>query len=573
VYCPLCRSDYADDWKVCPKDAATLLRSRFIGKYRLDELLGTGGMGSVFRAYNPDTQSAVAIKLMHQDATANEAARQRFQREAAAVAALRTRHVVTMYDFGADEDDTLYLVMELLRGHPVRAEIAPLPEPMPLPRVNLIVEQALRGLGAAHRAGIVHRDLKPENLFVADTDDGEVVKLLDFGVARVSRGDTPNLTHSGAIMGTPAYMAPEQVAGSRGQVGRHSDVYSIGVIVYEMLTGIQPFAADTLPEVLSKILSRSFAALPELRPDLPLALAQLADRALADDPAQRYCTADAMREAWTVAWAQLPPARRDAPVPPFGVRAEPVRAPDALAPTAAATTAHPVEPARRRSWAVLAGVAVAGGGAAIVLAVQLARRTAAPAPRVVVIDAAPLAPDAAPPAGMVRFAGGRFAMGAAPAQATQVPYAEPLHEVTIAPFLLDAREVTDDAGALPRRSITWTEADGWCRAHGKRLPTAAEWDFAARSAPLRLDAKHAAPEPVGSHPADCTPDGVCDLLGNVMEWTADDWPGDPTRKIVRGASYAVSPAAGWYATIHARLPLAPEVADAEVGFRCAEDAP
>ena len=612
MFCPVCRSDYADDWKVCPKDAATLLRSASVGKYRIDRLLGVGGMGAVFEAHNPDTQSQVALKLMHGQAAANDAARQRFQREAAAVAALRTRHVVSIYDFGADADGTMYLVMEYLQGHTLRAEIRPAPDAMVLPRVNFVVEQALRGLGAAHRAGIVHRDLKPENLFLADTDDGEVVKILDFGIARVSRGDTPNLTHSGALMGTPAYMAPEQVAGNRGQIGPHSDVYAIGVITYELLTGISPFAADTLSEVLSKILSRTFVPLAEARPDLPAALARVVDRCLADDPAARFASADALREAWAAAWAELPAEVRTATVPTFGKRA--AAAGGALAATAAAApvtatapTAHaapvatspsvrtppPVvvdsrsEPPRSRRPVVAIGGGVVAIGVATAVALGVGRDdrdapAAAPdaAPRLAAIDAAPPTPPDAPavPADMVRFAGGSFTMGVAPGAYKKNPSLDPAHEVTVAPFLLDKLEATRDGERLPLASIAWADADAHCRARGRRLPTAAEWDFAARAAPL--DATGAAllargrrgAVEVGTHPGDCTPEGVCDLLGNVMEWTADDWPGKPDHKVVRGASWAVAPDAGWYATIHARVPVPPTTTDPEIGFRCAADA-
>jgi serine/threonine protein kinase len=628
VFCPVCRSEYADDWKVCPKDAASLLRSQFIGKYRLDQLLGVGGMGSVFKAFNPDTQSSVAVKLMHHGAAANDAARQRFQREAASVAALRTRHVVSTYDFGADDDGTLYLVMEYLQGHPLRAEITPMPTSMPLPRVNFVIDQALRGLGAAHRAGIVHRDLKPENLFVADTDDGEVVKILDFGIARVSRGDTPNLTHSGALMGTPAYMAPEQVAGNRGQVGRHSDVYAMGVILYEMLTGISPFNAETLSEVLAKILSRTFAPLPQLRPELPLAVSQLVDRALADDPAQRFGSADAMREAWTAAWSQLPPEIRNATVPQFGnrptqsVEAAPApglatelpqvstasgnRAREALMATAAATPGQVAQVSQHQSvtpgpvvvqtspeapkkskaglWVALGSLVAVGGGLAVVFGVLGGKKDAGGAPpdaqqQVAQLDAAMgyvlETVDAAvtpPPADdMVRLAGGTFHMGNDPKKHKKNPNIDPIHEVTVAPFFLDKREVADDGGTLPRRSVSWNDADAYCKSKGKRLPTSAEWDFAARSAPLKLAKKQAEPFAIGTTPSDCTPDGICDLLGNVMEWTSDDWPEDARMKTVRGASYAVSPSAGWYGTIDARLPLAPDAADPEIGFRCAKD--
>jgi eukaryotic-like serine/threonine-protein kinase len=659
VFCPVCRSEYADDWKVCPRDTVHLLRSQYVGKYRIDQLLGAGGMGAVYKAYNPDTQSTVAVKLMHGGTATNDAARQRFQREAASVAALTTRHVVSIYDFGSDVDGTLYLVMEYLQGHALRDEIAPMPRAMPLPRINFVIDQALRGLSAAHRTSIVHRDLKPENLFVADTDDGEVVKILDFGIARSQRGDTPNLTHSGALMGTPAYMAPEQVAGNRGQVGRHSDVYAMGVIMYEMVTGISPFHAETLSEVLSRILSRTFTPLTQIRPDLPLAVSQLIDRALADDPASRFGSADALREAWAGAWSQLPIEIRGATVPSFAVRAAapavlapeaglatelPPAAPppavltpgdhDALAATAAvhppAAPAHqsmtpgPVVvetevPGRRPRtglWVGLAALVVVGGGAAVAMT-QMDRgdRTTAPspgagpdpgpgpeaqpgpapgpaaaiAPAAGPPDAAPDAAAAEPRDGMVRFDGGALTMGVAPALARKYPAAEKQHDVTVAPFWLDRTEVTvaaaraagvDVAGAddLPATRISWDGAAALCAAVGKRLPTAAEWEYAARSAPLDragaalLSRTRKGPAAVGTHPGDCTPDGVCDLLGNVMEWTADDWAGKAGHKVVRGASFNVGETAEWHASVHARLPLATGASADEVGVRCAADA-
>jgi serine/threonine-protein kinase len=687
VFCPVCRSEYADDWKVCPKDAAHLLRSQFVGKYRIDSLLGAGGMGAVYKAFNPDTQSTVAVKLMHGGAAAADASRQRFQREAASVAALRTRHVVSIYDFGSEPDGTLYLVMEYLQGHALRNEIAPAPNLVPLPRVHFIFDQALRGLGAAHKAGIVHRDLKPENVFVADTDDGEVVKILDFGIARQSRGDTPNLTHSGALMGTPAYMAPEQVAGNRGQVGAHSDVYGMGVILYELLTGASPFHAETLSEVLSKILSRTFAPLAEARPDLPHAVYQLVERALSDDPLQRFTDAHAMREAWMAAWAQMPGEVRNATVPSFhragpaedrpsgpavGINTElPAGTPtarvrggsheysqDALAATAAglslagAGAAHPstasrtgaahpsatggafdprqsVTPgpvvvtsppdrgARSRTPLLVGGALLLAGGAAAAFLLTRPSDPGAAHPDRPGQDAAHLAqgaahPDAAPaalpdggsatasrpdagasapppdptPPGMTRIEGATFDMGVDERTAKGFDYADLAHPVTVAAFYLDKHEVTaaalgatDSDGQLPARSVTWEQARDACAKRGARLPTAAEWELAARGGPLspkaaRLRAgRDSGPAPVGTHPGDCTPAGVCDLLGNVMEWTADEWPGDSTQRVVRGASFTVSPTAKWYASIHARLPLPPTTADPEIGFRCAADAP
>jgi serine/threonine-protein kinase len=618
VYCPVCRSEYPADWRRCPKDEAALLRENKVGKYRIDQVIGQGGMGAVYGAFNPDTKSAVAIKLMHAQAAANDAARQRFQREAAAVAALRTRHVVTIFDFGAEMDGTLYLVMELLHGHTLRSELR---TPIAPERLHMIVDGALRGLGAAHRAGITHRDLKPENIFIADTDDGEVTKILDFGIARTSSKDA-QLTQSGALMGTPAYMAPEQVAGNRGSVGPWTDVYSMGVILYEALTGVSPFGADTVTEVLGKVLGRQFTPIEQLRNDLPPAVRMVVEIAMADPPDQRFQTADALRDAWIKAMggqAATTTERR--------LTAVPVPTPSPTVSTAPTMTPGPVvvdatiAPPRRRTWPWLVALLAVGGAAtaAILLATGGSKKPVhtpagsidARAAVAAATDAAPIAgADAAPPPDaaklavidaarsptddMVAFAGGTFQLGADPKKTPAHPDLDPPHTVTVAAFWLDKREVTlgqlraalgdDKIGGLdgdqldwPARNVTAAQAAAACKAMGKRLPTEAEWEVAAQNASgaasgARLRGGPNAPDAVGTHPGDCTDKGVCDLLGNVMEWTADPWT-RPTKKadrvVVRGGSYGVDPTDTFYATLHARIAVKPSERDPELGFRCA----
>jgi serine/threonine-protein kinase len=647
VYCPLCHSEYPDGWKRCPTDEAALLRAATIGKYKIERLIGAGGMGAVYRAMNPDTQSAVALKIMHGQGAGQEAARTRFQREAAAVAALKTRHVVSIFDFGADIDGTLYLVMELMLGHNLRKEICEPPDTMPLPRVNLIFDGALRGLGAAHRAGIVHRDLKPENIFIAETDDGEVTKLLDFGIAR--KGGGPSLTHSGALMGTPAYMAPEQVAGNRGEIGPWSDIYGMGVILYEMLSGKAPFAADSMTEVLSRVLSHEFAPLRSVRAGLPESVYQLIDRCLADEPAARYQHADQLREAWDAAFDAFPQEVRNATVPRFRPAKMPGQdlgsmetshatasgtpAPGTPRPSQgpftpsssggkkstsdtsfAATQATPsamvgestpspsaVEKKKSRSLVLAVGGIVALGTVAVVFvlakgggskaAVTDAGVVPVDATMVVTVDAAATEDVPVDLPGMARLPGGTFTMGDDPAIAAAFPDALARQDTQVAPFYLDKLEVTavaakaalgsppgpNDKPGVPARSITWADAALVCKKLGKRLPTEAEWEYAAQRSPLAADdaqlkpsrtAKNVAPSAVGTHPGDCTTDGVCDLLGNVMEWTSDGTGG---KRIARGGSFQVVWNERWVASFHARLPADPDQADAEIGFRCAMD--
>jgi serine/threonine-protein kinase len=624
VYCPICRSEYPADWKRCPKDEAALLRDSKVGKYRVEEVIGTGGMGAVYRAFNPDTQSAVAIKLMHAQAAAHDAARARFQREAAAVAALRTRHVVTIYDFGAETDGTLYLVMELLVGHTLRAEIQRPPALIAPARLHMIVDGALRGLGAAHRAGITHRDLKPENVFIATTDDGEVAKILDFGIARTSTKDQA-LTQSGALMGTPAYMAPEQVAGNRGAIGPSTDVYSMGVILYEALTGSSPFGAESVTEVLGRVLGRQFIPIAHVRPDLPPAIIAVVDRAMSDPPDQRFANADAMRDAWLAAMGgtAATATERSGKHPRLldHEQVAPTITPNPI--VVDATIEDGKKKSRAWIWIALA-ILVAGGASAAIAAFTGsggAKHAAAGSPGS--IDAAPIAsatidaspppdasqvaiapPDAAPapaPApkdpDMVAFAGGAFTMGVDPTRALAYPDVDPAHPITIGAFLIDKHEVTladfraalgnPKAGGLtgdhadwPARYVTAAQAAAACKAMGKRLPTEAEWELAAHDG--HVDAKAArlkggadAPDAVATHPGDCTASGVCDLLGNVMEWTADPWKRPTMRKgrvVVRGGSFRVDPSDSFYATLDARVAAAPNTPDPELGFRCAKDA-
>ena len=325
VFCPKCHADYPDTWKVCPKDATELLKSSRIGKYTIQSPIGVGGMGTVYRALNPDTRGEVAIKVMHPDSADSESARSRFKREAAAVAKLKTSHVVKVYDFGAEPDGTLYLVMELLDGHTLRSEIHPPPDTMDVARVQFVMDGVLKGLAAAHKSGIVHRDLKPENIFLAVTDDGEVPRILDFGIARIETPDGATrsgaITRPGTVMGTAVYMAPEQLQGLVSQVGTWSDIYAIGAILYELLAGTTQVKSGTLAEVLIQVRRKDTLPLVHHRPDLPGALCDIIQRCLDPIAKHRPQHADELRAALATVWGSSssitpPPSRPRAPSAP-----------------------------------------------------------------------------------------------------------------------------------------------------------------------------------------------------------------------------------------------------------------
>ncbi len=220
------------------------------GRYRLREKLGEGGMGSVWKAEHLSLKSDVAVKFIIKNVEDDEQSSARFMLEAQAAAGLHSTHVVKMLDYGVF-DKRPYIVMELLRGESLDARLRR-NGPLTPGQTAEMLQQVARAISKAHDAGIIHRDLKPDNIFLVDEGDIEVVKVLDFGVAKQIHQDLTESsprTVTGALMGTPFYMSPEQL-GAGGEIGVRSDVWALGVIVYECLLGTRPFTADTLPEMV-----------------------------------------------------------------------------------------------------------------------------------------------------------------------------------------------------------------------------------------------------------------------------------------------------------------------------------
>lgn len=257
------------------------------GKYRLVRVLGRGGMGMVFEAQHVQVRRSFALKFLRQDRVVAPRSLRRFEREAELLGRLDHENIVGLLDIGVDEASGPYLVLEYVRGITLRRDIEQHGR-RPLGRVLSIVRQIGRGLAHAHALGIVHRDLKPENVMLSENASGELlVKLLDFGVARLRDESIEHVTLSDVAVGTAEYMAPEQARGDRSLDAR-TDVYALGVIVYEMLSNRRPYRGESYNETLFKILHREHQPLAELRPELPEALVNSVERALCKDPAQRF---------------------------------------------------------------------------------------------------------------------------------------------------------------------------------------------------------------------------------------------------------------------------------------------
>jgi serine/threonine protein kinase/Tol biopolymer transport system component len=261
---------------------------RIVGPYRVLERLGGGGMGIVYRAEDTRLGRIVALKFLPPDLTRDLVAKARFQQEARAASAFDHPNICTIYEVGETADGQLYLAMPCYDGETLRRRLES--GPLPVEEAVDVAAQVARGLAKAHRQGIVHRDIKPANLIV--TSDG-VVKILDFGIAKLAGAAA--LTRTGSTLGTPAYMSPEQMKGQ--EVDARSDLWSLGVVLYEMLAGRRPFPGDHESVVRQAILSAQPEPLSHVRPEVPPAVQQLVDALLAKDPAQRAPAADEVAAA------------------------------------------------------------------------------------------------------------------------------------------------------------------------------------------------------------------------------------------------------------------------------------
>ncbi|HET8648082.1 MAG TPA: serine/threonine-protein kinase, partial [Vicinamibacteria bacterium] len=249
-----------------------------IGKFEVLAVLGTGGMGTVFKARDPVLDRAVALKTVSAQLLASEDARVRFQREARAAARLQHPNIVTVYELG-EADGTVYIAMELLAGADLVEAMAPA-DRLSLPEKVRAIIQVCRGLDFAHKKGVIHRDVKPANIRLLP--DG-AVKLVDFGIARM--GDS-TVTQTGMVLGTPSYLAPEVLSTDR--IDHRADMWSVGVVLYELVTGKRPFQGPTFAALAYKIVHEPLPPIDAAALSLPQGLEEAISRALAKEPARRF---------------------------------------------------------------------------------------------------------------------------------------------------------------------------------------------------------------------------------------------------------------------------------------------
>jgi serine/threonine protein kinase len=290
------------DVKVATVRAEARIGSVINDKWRVDRLLGVGGMASVYAATHRNKKRA-ALKMLHREFSTDSAIRERFLREGYLANSVGHRGVVRVDDDDVAEDGSAFLVMELLDGETLEQRFRRKEHRLPLEEVLAVADQVLDALAAAHDIGIVHRDLKPENLFL--TRDG-VVKLLDFGIGRLREmSGLPSTTLSGATMGTPAFMAPEQARGRWDDVDGQADLWALGATMFTLLTGKYVHEGQTVNETLALAVTQPARPVKSLRPDLPTAAASIIDRALAYAKADRFGDARAMQARVRLVYAEL----------------------------------------------------------------------------------------------------------------------------------------------------------------------------------------------------------------------------------------------------------------------------
>ena len=299
--CPVCSTEYPANERFCPRDGSALrsvggsstdlVGSIIAERYHVIKKLGEGGMGQVYLAEHVKMGRKSAVKVMNPGMVDNVDAISRFNREAANASRINHPNVAGIYDFGETADGLIYMAMEFVEGEPL-TNIIKSAGHLPPMRASEISRQVAEGLSVAHEMGIVHRDLKPDNIMVGKGRQGsDMVKVVDFGIAKAAASDNQKVTKTGMVVGTPEYMSPEQLSGD--PLDARSDIYSLGLVTFNMLTGKLPFPSDSMQETMIMRLTDVPKRLGDMKPDIhwPEDVQAVMDKVLARDANERYSTA------------------------------------------------------------------------------------------------------------------------------------------------------------------------------------------------------------------------------------------------------------------------------------------